>query len=393
LGSGVDPNGFREIGRGDQSITYRQQKMLSTPAPLVITASGFNNEGLMVSGGMTYAQTGVGLQGWVQPATSGISISCSPRRVTVRFNPPQVGLIDHNDPGSPPRIFPDTLVVPANAWVVRPGTGNDTLETLITFADPPSGRLPVGTATSVYLSTDCGMRWVDLGSIPADHAAPTISDAAAMVSACMAKSAAWKERVLSVKWLPRPVGDTKSGPVIRQWLIGLVGTAEHTQLQFVAIGPHGAERLIGTAEGQENLAAHVTTAGNETLEVRSNHNRNLAPEVVAQRWISPIASLRLHELPSAIAANAGLLALRGNDGSTSLVEINAQGDLHAIPLATLARLPNGGASLIEELDRSQRNGKQSWHSMAQLDAHTIGVVHGDHLLVCSTGELQNVLTA
>jgi hypothetical protein len=345
----------------------------------------------MVSGGMIYAPPGLGLQGWVEPASSSLSTSCSSRRVTVRFNPPQVGLIDHNAPGSPPRIFPDTLVVPAKAWVVVLGTGNDTLETLITFADPASGRLPVRTATSVYLSTDCGMRWVDLGTIPVDHAPPTTTDTAALVSFCLAKSAAWKERVLSVKWLPRP-GDTKGGPEIRQWLFGLVGMAEHTQLQFVAIGAHGAERLIGTVEGTKTLAANIITTGDETLEIRSNHDRNPAPEIVAQRWISPVASLRLREPPSAIAAAAGLLGLRGRDGASSLIEIGTRGELRELPLASLPRLPNGGDALLKELDRAQHNGKQPWHSMAQLDARTIGVVHANHLVVGSTGELQNVLT-
>jgi hypothetical protein len=393
LGSAVATEGFREIGRGDNSITYRQQKILPVPAPLVITASQFNNDGLMVSGGMKYRQPGLGLQGWVAPASSGISTSCSPGVVTVKFIPPQVGLVDHNDPGTPPRIFPDTLVVPANAWVVVPGTGNDTLETLITFAEPPSGHLPVGTATSVYLSTDCGMRWVDLGTIPADHPPPTIADIAAMLSFCFAKSASWKDRVLSVKWLPRPGDDTKGGPVIRQWLFGLVGMAEHTQLQFVAIGPHGAERLIGTVEGTKNLAAKIITAGNETLEIRSNHGRNPAPEVVAQRWISPVASLRLREPPLAIAAAAGLLGLRGRDGTTSLIEISTGGELRALPLASLGRLPNGNDdALIEALDRAQHSGKQPWHSAAQWDARTVAVLHADRLVVGSTGELQNVLT-
>jgi hypothetical protein len=393
LGSGVDPSGFHEISRGDDSITYRQQKILPVPPPLKITASNFDNDGLVVSGIMQYPPPGLGLQGWVEPATSGLSVSCSSRRVTVKFNSPQVGLVDHNLPGDPPRIFPETLVVPADAWVVIPGTGNDTLETLITFADPPSGRLPAGTATSVFISTDCGMRWVDLGVIPPDHSAPTTADTAAMISSCMAKSAAWKERVLSVKWLPRPEGDTRTNPAIRQWLVGMVGMAERTQLQFVAIGRGGAERIIGTSEKRKDLAAEIVTAADETLEIRSNQDQNPAPTIMSQRWISPLASMRLRETPVAMAAVAGLMGLRHRDKSISIIRIGTRGELHQENIASLSGLPFGGDALAAELDRAQQRGKQPWHTAVQLDSRIIGVMHGEHLLIGSAGELHNALTS
>ena len=83
--------------------------------------------------------------------------------------------------------------------------------------------------------------------------------------------------------------------------------------------------------------------------------------------------------------------MRGRDGMTSLIEISTGGELRALPLASIGRLPNGN-DVAEALDRAQHSGKYPWHSMAQLDARTIGVLHADHLVVGSTGELQNVLT-
>jgi hypothetical protein len=237
------------------------------------------------------------------------------------------------------------------------------------------------------------MRWVDLGTIPVDHAPPTTADTAAMISVCMAITASWRDRVLSFRWLPRPGDDGRAHSAIRQWLVGLVGLAENTQLQFVAVGSHGGERMVGTAQGVRNIAAHITTAHNETLEIRSNQDENPAPEIVAQRWIAPIASLRLRTPPSAIAPAAGLLGMRGADGTTSLIEFDTLGALRIVPLGSLARLPDGGNTLIGELDRVGRHGHQLWHSMAQLDAHTIGVVHAGHLVVGSAGPLQNVLTS
>ena len=184
------------------------------------------------------------------------------------------------------------------------------------------------------------------GTVPADHAAPTTADAAAMINSCMAKSAAWKERVLSVRWLPRAVGDARGRPALRLWLLGLVDMAERTQLQFVGIGTNGAERIIGTTEGRRDLAIQIVTAGDETLEIRSNRDRNPPPKIVAQRWISPIASMRLSESPSAIAVSTGMLGLRGQDGSISTIRIGTRGELREVPFASLARFPVGGNALM-----------------------------------------------
>lgn len=391
LGGGVDPAGFREIGRDDTSITYRQQRPLPVPAPLVVTASSFDSNGLTISGGMTYAPAGLGLQGWASSPTSGLLLDCGQRRVSVKFNPPQVGLLDHNTPGTPPRIFGDSLVVPANAWVIVTGGGNDTLETLVTFAEPSTGRLPAGTATSAFLSTDCGMRWVDLGVIPPDHAPPGTADTAAMLNKCMFRTASWKQRVLSYQWLPRPVEDTPEEAAVRQWLVGLTDMPADTRLQFVAVSAHGVERAIGETEGLTALAAHITTAKNETLEIRSNHDRNPPPQVAAQRWFSPIATLRLREPPMAVAAGAGLLGMRSHDGAISLLKIGTKGEIHVVPFASLRQLPADVAALVDELDRAVHSGRKPWNSMAQIDGRSGCVVHAGHLLIGRLGNQQNAL--
>jgi hypothetical protein len=74
------------------------------------------------------------------------------------------------------------------------------VETL--FMDPPTGRLPSGTRTSVYLHTDCGYRWVDLGVIPVRPEQPSLRETLALTSVCAAKSNSWNGGVKGYKWLP-----------------------------------------------------------------------------------------------------------------------------------------------------------------------------------------------
>lgn len=391
LGKAKPFQGFKEIARDDKSVTFLQKRFLDVPSQLTITSSQFTDQGLLVGGALPPLQHGGGLQGWSSPPISDIHINCSPRRVTVQFNPAQVGLWDFDPPGGPPKLFPQSTVFsPPNAWVVAPAQSNSSLELLLNFIDPPGGRLPAGTATSVFLMTDCGLRWVDLGKIPVDHPQPTTADMQAMISKCMAKSAGWKERVLSVLWLPRPPAEARGIPSIRQWMIGLEDMERSTTLQFVAVTAEGRERSIGVIEGRSRLAVQVTTDADETLEIRSSHDQNRLPAVTAQRWITPFASMRLKERPIAIAAAAGLLALRTGDGGTSLIDVNAEGRLHHQSFDAAGPAAQGVDLLNAALDREQRRGREAWNSAAQLDSSTVAVVHNGSLLIGRAGELQTL---
>jgi hypothetical protein len=391
LGKAHPFEGFKEIGRDDNSITYLSKRFLAIPPRLKLISSQFTNDGLVVAGVLAPLQQGGGLQGWSAPPVSDLNVSCSPRRVTVRFSPAQVGLWNYDPPGGPPAVFFATFS-PANAWVVTPGVSNSSQELLLNFTDPPGGRLPVGTATSVFLMTDCGLRWVDLGVIPADHAQPTTADMAAMISKCMAKSAGWKERVLSVNWLPRHPDENRGIPVVRQWLIGLEDLPRSGRIDVVAVAEGGRERSIGVVEGRSRAALQVTTDAHETLELRSSHDDNRSPVVVAQRWISPFATMRVEGTPVAIAAAGGLLGLRGQDGATHLINLGAGGTLHAHGLDSSGVEAQSAATLEDALGRQQRRGRETWNSAAQLDAGTVALVHQGALLLGTAGPLQTLLT-
>ncbi|MDB5446658.1 MAG: hypothetical protein JWQ97_1975 [Phenylobacterium sp.] len=389
LGS-AGPTGFKEIGRDDHSITYLQKRFLDIPGLLALTSSQFTDAGLVLAGGLPPRQQLSGLQGWSEPPSSGFHVDCTARAVSVKFSPAVVGLFDYDPPGGAPKLFAQsTVFIPPKAWVVAPRTSNSSLDLELTFADPPGGRLPPGTATSVFLMTDCGLRWVDLGVIPADHPPPSIGDTAQMLSQCMARSAGWKARVLSVTWLPRPPEDARGLDPVRQWMLGFEDMAPGTRLEFVAVSARGEERSIGVLEGRSSGALHLTTDANETLEVRSNRDDNRLPTVAAQRWLRPFASLRLEEPPVAIAASGGLLAVRNADGVASAVEIGPDRTL------LMRRLDGGGEvggasvdRLGEALDREGRHGRSPWNGVAQIDSRTVAVVHEGSILVGAAGEAQ-----
>jgi hypothetical protein len=390
LGKAKPFAGFKEIARDDTSVTFRQHRFLDVPRQLSITSSQFNELGLVVAGKLAPLQGGHALEGWTMPATSGLDVSCSPRRVTVRYNAAQAGLSDFTRSGGAPALFAQaTTFLPPNAWVAVPVRSNDWQELLVNFLDPPTGRLPVGTATSVFLMTDCGLRWIDLGKIPATHPEPTQADMAAMISQCMAKSAGWKERVLSVLWLPRPLAQARALPSVRQWMIGMEDMPRSTRLEFLAVKAKSKRaRTLGVVEGRSRVAVQLITDADETLQIRSNHDHNKLPVVAAQRWISPFTALRLEDTPTAIAASAGRLALRGRDGETTLVHVGADGKLQPGALENSALPSRVATSLHAALGRELHRGRETWNSAAQLDSDTVAVVHKGQLLIGRAGELQ-----
>jgi hypothetical protein len=110
---------------------------------LKLTSSQFTDDGPVVAGVLAPLQHGGGLQGWSAPPVSDLADSCNPRSVSVRFNPATVGLWDYDPPGGAPTLFLQSFS-PPNAWTVVPGVSNSSQELLLTFADPPAGRLRRG---------------------------------------------------------------------------------------------------------------------------------------------------------------------------------------------------------------------------------------------------------
>lgn len=242
------------------------------------------------------------------------------------FVPARVELHDYQTPGGPPTLFGDWIrYEPANAWTAVIMQGNSWQDLVLEFRDPPGGRLPVGTATSVYLMTDCGLRWVDLGVIPPDHAPPTLGDTAAMLSTCMAKSAGWKEQVLDVLWLPRPEEARDGIDPLRLWRIGFVDAHRASRLEFVAVRQDGTERLLSVADGRPGAAVQLVTGAEEIVQVRAGAEEYESLPRVSQQWFHPIPASDLpggsqHLLDGLLQDGDGWSQLHYLDGNTAAVE-------------------------------------------------------------------------
>jgi hypothetical protein len=388
LGKAGTPERFHKIGDTDHSITYQSSSFLSGPSlSFVLTHSEVNREGLLVTGVVQNRPLPLGLQGSVSAPTSGLHIDCNKKSVTVESRPAQVFLNDIGMDG-PPKVFPNGILFsPPGAWVAVPGTSNDWLDLALTFADPPGGRLPVGTATSVILDTDCGVRWVDLGVIPPDHKPPTAGDILEMISQCMAISDPWGLGVMNLGWLVDPPDLLYEFDPVRQWTIGVRELPEDVRLEFVAVGPNGEERVVGATGGRQNIAVQITTNANETLQIRTAEGLSAPAPVVFQRWIVPFASLPLASVPSVVSASDGMVGVRGPNGDTQVVQIAAGGVLSTQRLNGERQLDPNMGRLVNKLAREEKRNRGSWATAAQLDRQTVAVAHGQELLIGTVGPM------
>ena len=383
LGTAVAPDRFTKIGDTDSSITYQTKGVLTGPMPsCVVTNTEVNAEGMLVRGRLEIQRLPLGLTGEATTPVSGLDINCSRRSVSVVFRPAQVYLRNIGLEGGAPRLFsPGVLFDPADAWVAVSMTGNTWFDLVLKFADPPGGRLPVGTATSVIISTDCGVRWVDMGIIPHDHAPPTAGDFARMISQCMAISDPWGYGVMNLDWLVDPPDLLYGFDPLRQWVIGARELPRGTVLDFVAVGPRGEERVLGRMEGQVNAMAELTTTAKESLQIRTNGSIDAPAPIVFQRWMVPFASVPLEGMPEALAAAGNAIGIRHHDALTQVVEIGSDGIVRSGHESRHARGP-GADRLARNFGRQIERNRKAWNAAAHLDRHTVAVVHRNELLIC-----------
>lgn len=388
LGKAQDPDQFHKIGDTDHSITYQSSRHLDGPSSsFVLTHSEVNAEGLLVRGAVQNKPLPRGLEGSASAPASGLDRDCHERRVTVQFRPAQVFLTDIGMDGPPKLFTPGIQFDPPDAWVAVPAASNSWLDLALKFVDPPAGRLPVGTATSAFIMTDCGVRWVDLGVIPPDHPQPTEDDVAQMISQCMAIRDPWGEGVMNLDWLVDPPDLWRGLDPVRQWTIGAREIPEGVRLEFVAVGLDGAERVVGATDGRQNIAVQITTTAKETLQIRTG-DRILAPApVVFQRWIVPFASIPLEAAPLTVSASGGIIGVSGPNGETQVVQIAAGGMVRTQRLSGERQSDPSVDRLLAKLARAQERNREPWATAALLDRETVAVAHGQELLIGTVGPM------
>jgi hypothetical protein len=389
LGAATNPDGFQKIAEDDESITYQSTTSVDLQAPgFVLTHSEVTNEGLVAGGTLEIQRERRGLEGEASAPASILKTDCTARRVSVAFNPATVSLRDIGV-GGPPALFPGGATFdPPDAWVVALGTGNSWLDLVLVFADPSQGRQPAGTATSVFLHTDCGLRWVDLGVVPADRPEPTTTDVAEMINRCIMLVDPWGEGVLNLEWLGDPPDLLDGLTPLRQWAVGLQELPADVRVEVVAVGPEG-ERSLGTIEGQQNVALQLVTNANETLSLRASGPISAPAPTVSQGWITPIAEVPLESGPVSVASGGGMIAYLGDDGEIRFIDPSLS-RVAGTPRTSVVSRDTPADRLAGVLGRKPGRNFDGNAVVARVDRNTVAVIHNGSLHIAHAGPMSRL---
>lgn len=365
---------FQVIHQDDKSITYQRTTFLDSQSPrLVLESSHVTDAGVVIGGRVELQRFSRGLTGQAHPASSDVFLDC-PSSAHVAFTPPTVYLRDGLGV-TPPRPF-SVVIQPLGAWIPQAEFKLNDPDLEVVFAEPPGGHLPVGTATSAFIVTDCGVRWVDLGTIPPDHPEPTLRDIAAAVSKCMPRGDDhWG--TLELSWLVDPPDLTYGIDPLREWTIGIAQRLTDAPVELVAVAGN-AERLIGTLPSGRATGVQVVTNRDETLTIRCGQVVQGPPPTVFQRWIVPFKAVGLDATPRTVVAAGGVVAIRGEGDDIKILDLmpddgNAQ-------MTTTGR-DDVHPTVVEALDRATREEAPPWGTTARLDRGVVAVYHDGQLLV------------
>jgi hypothetical protein len=380
------PNEFHEVARDDESITFERKGFIDMPSSqFILTHSEVNDDGLLVRGTLTLQSTVRNLQGSASPPASTLHEDCGSRSVGVKFVHGKVVLFDLGLDGDSPRLFTGGAVFlpQSNAWQVKVEPSSFWRELTVSFLDPPTGRLPPGTVTSVFLHTDCGTRWVDLGVIPQDRPPPATGDIARMLSRCMALSDPWGMGIMNLEWLVDPPELLLGIDPLRLWAFTARDLPEFSRLEFVAVGPEGRTRSLGVVEQQRHVAAQFATHANETLQVHTGHGFSAPAPVVRQRWIMPFAKIPVGQEPVSVSVRGGMIAIVDTHGKGQIVDLGPDGQVRARRVDERLRAEPAIGRVWNNVTsaRNQRSHGTDWAAPIQIDTRTVAVVHEQMLVI------------
>jgi hypothetical protein len=423
LGKSLAPGGgrYREIGRTDESITYERLTWApSTPSrEFVRRHAEVTTEGLVI-GGLIRPKVAYALAGKVIPATSGLAIDCRLQKAGMIFNPAQVVLRNAAAGyiGRPPHVWLEkTVFDPVDAWTIKGGgvnrsdPYNTSPQTVLTFVDPVPrrlvpprlntftspielGRLPAGTRTSVFLFTDYGVRWVDLGVIPDVPEPPDGAEDLAQ-TICGSISNPFARGMTRLDWEVDPLLDPDYKHLfgieaVRLWSIGLRELPNTARIEFVALAPDGSERLLGLVEGQRSAALQLVTDANETLAIRPDKPFSAPPPTLSRSWIFPFAAYPLDFEPMTIASAAGLIGLSGPDGIRHIVNPRELDKVGKEDQGAARRSDLRDRRITHVLAQEEARGRKAWATATRLDKDTVAVIHRGQVLVGAVGASHRV---
>lgn len=387
------PPEFTQTGSNDVSITLERVQQIPLPdRNFVLAHSEFDFSGLTLSGDLELLPA-ITLEGSVRQPFWSSEISCRPTHMEVQWNPPAVTLTAVNA-DQPPKLFAQlTKMTPTQAWSM---SQYDTLNDLIiTFGDPPGGRLPAGQQTSVVLCTDRGVRWVDLGTIPADtiDRQQLQSDAEAFCSSVAKVLRRAADRLTHVDWKVDPLHDPDPDLVngiapLRLWQIGILDRPDVNLLDFYVIGPEGTETRIGTLDDTAAAALPIVTRADEVVAIRAQREMRIPAMRLTQAWIKPLTDERLHgQEVAAFSPLHSSFTLTQGGRITGIARL--KGREIAVAAVLTADAPSTPAA-VSRVTRSQTS-IPSWAQTFRIDSRTIAFVHEGKLVV-GTIEAQHRIT-
>lgn len=367
LGKHIAPgDGFVEAGRTDDSITY--ERLAGSPPPpsaeFVTTHAEATGEGLAV-GGDIRPKVRASLVGHAIAPMPEVAINCNLRSVSLVMSPAQVFLRTDKPPQLPWFFFEKIVFDPPGAWVFEVDTeivspaSSSSAHVVLTFRDPSTGRLPAGTATSVYLFTTYGVRWADLGVIPTLSPDLLVGAERLMHSYCDSISNPWAGGITDLSWVDPLLDPDYDHQLelgrLRLWTLGLRNLPEIARIELLAIAPGGRERLLGVVEGRRDIALELVTDANETLAMRTERAFTAPAPTLSRSWLYPASDVEME--PKARSAPAVDAALAERIVG-AMADQEARGRL---PWATAIRLrrqtlavPHRGGIVVGTVVRRQR---------------------------------------
>jgi len=381
--------GYKKVDQSDDSITF--EGFQSSPPPPTpdfdYTHSEVTDDGIQTGGLVVSKDIYPTLTGFVLPPQAGFNIDCNLRAVKPVLNPAQLIF------GGSPKIFFDaTIFDPPGAWTITTGKANiqdphsKALQTVLTFEDPPGGRLPAGTKTSAFVFTELDARWVDLGEIPVVAERAPDSAQHLMDVYCNSLNNPWGKGVTHLGWgddilLDPDYAHIAELDALRLWTVGFTLLPVTARIELLAVSKTGSERLLGVVEGQPNAALELVTEADETLALRSDIGFSAPRPSVGRGWLFPTSAHDIGFDPSHFASVGGMIAVAGQDDTVRIFNPRLPSTPITATMFDASGADGTNGEISEALGRQIEYGRSAWGSMARVDKKTVAVVHRGQLLV------------
>jgi hypothetical protein len=371
LGKHVEPgDGFAEVAHTDSEIVF--ERLAGSPQPpssqFKTTYGGVTFGGLEVGGTVVPKTRPQLVIDDVMVAAPELVIDCNIRSVSTTLSPAKV-LLRTDQPPTLPWVWLENAVFdPPGAWVIDMETefhspaSSTPQHVILTFRDPPTGRLPVGTATSVYLFTNWGVRWIDLGTIPNVSAEPFVGARRLMNEYCDSIVNPWIGGLADITYAD-PLVDPDYGHQseiqrVRVWTIGVRDLPDTARLELIVIGVRGQQRALGVIEGRRNVALEIAAEPHERIAVRTARAFDAPPPTLSYRWLY-------------LGSDAAVAYRRSTD--------RAHDDSLSVAGASLSEF------VADRLVEAESRGRLRWATAVPLGRRMLAVMHGGRVVVGTVG--------